>query len=135
MKTKKDYESVKKICSDTSDKLIKEKEDNDKLYSALNKYKGQYDELKVKLKVIEEEKRDLITKNKSMEEKINFMKTFTNPPSNFSKVSLRQKENLITTLKNDLQVSTEKFKSEKQRLEKRIYFMDKDFKRIKEILE
>jgi len=135
IKTKKDYESVKKIYSDTSEKLIKEKEDNDKLYNALNKYKAQYDELKVKIKVVEEENRDLINKNKGLEEKINFLKTYSNPPSHFSKVSLRQKENLITTLKNDLQVSTDKFRSEKQRLEKRIYYLDKDFKRLKEILE
>lgn len=135
IKTKKDYENVKKIQSDISDKLVKEKEENDKLYSSLNRYKIQYDEMKIKLKIVEDENKELLNRNKALEEKVNFMKTFSNPPSHYSKVSLRQKENLIISLKSELQASVEKYKSERQRLERRVYYMDKDFRRIKEILE
>lgn len=135
IKTKKDYENVKKINTDTTDRLIKEKEENDKLYSSLNRYKNQNDEMKIKVKIIEDENKELLMRNKALEEKLNFMKTFSNPPSHYSKVSLRQKENMILSLKSELQVSNEKYKAERQRLERRVYFLDKDFKRLKEILE
>jgi len=135
IKTKKDYENVKKIQSDTSDKLLKEKEENDKLYSTLNRFKNQNDEMKMKLKFIEDENKELLIRNKTLEEKLSFMKTFSNPPSHYSKISLRQKENLILSLKSELLETAEKYKTERQRLERRAFYLDKDFKRLKEILE
>jgi len=135
IKTKKDYDSVKRIQSDISDKLVKEKEENDKLLSSLNRYKFQYDEMKVKIKIFEDENREMLTRNKALEEKLNFMKTYSNPPSHYSKVSLRQKENLIISLRSEIQSAAEKYKAEKQRLERRVLYLDKDFKRLKEVLE
>jgi len=136
IKTKKNFENVKKINCDVNEKLLVTKEENDKLYLSLNRYKNQNEDIKIRLKYYEDENKELINKNKNLEDKVNFMKTLTtNAPSHYSKVSLRQKDNMIMTLRNEIQVSADKFKSEKQRLERRIYFMDKDFKKLKEILE
>lgn len=134
IKTKKDFENIKNIQLDTTDKLLKEKEENDKLYSSLNRFKNQNDEMKIKIKFIEDENKELLIRNKALEEKLHFMKTFSNPPSHYSKVSLRQKENLIMSLKNEIQDIIDKNKIERQRLERRIHFLDKDFRKMKEIL-
>lgn len=135
VKTKKDVENMKKIISDTSDRFVREREENEKLFCSLGKYRAQIDDLKVKLKSLEEENKELISKNKSFEEKINFLSKYSNATSFDFKASLKQKESMLSTLKSDFQTSTDKFKTEKLRLEKRIYFMDKDTKRMREIIE
>jgi hypothetical protein len=51
------------------------------------------------------------------------------------KLNLRQKENTIASLKNEIIEEKEKSRSERQRLEKRISYMLQDFNKIKEALE
>ena len=128
-------ENIIKIHNEATEKLIKEKEDKEKAMLALTKYKTIYDDLKIKLKDLEEENSELTNKNKNLEEKINFFNKHPVSNLHLSKVSLKHKENLISTLKNDIQTIVDKYKSEKARLEKRIFFMDKDYRKIKEVLE
>ena len=135
IKIKKDNENIIKIHNEATEKLIKEKEDKEKAMLALTKYKTIYDDLKIKLKDLEEENSELTNKNKNLEEKINFFNKHPVSNLHLSKVSLKHKENLISTLKNDIQTIVDKYKSEKARLEKRIFFMDKDYRKIKEVLE
>ena len=62
-------------------------------------------------------------------------KSLNNQPVQMQKLNLRQKENLINSLKNEINEEKEKSKLERQRLEKRISFMLQDYNKIKEALE
>lgn len=135
-KTKKDNENVRKLCSELTEKYLKEKEENEKINLLFIKQKNHLDEIKQKLKSFEEENIKLNEKCKAMEERINFLNTYANAPtSHQTRMTIRKQEKMILNYREELDSLNENYKKEKQRLERRIYYMDKDYKELKKIYE
>jgi chromosome segregation ATPase len=133
---KKDNENLKNNIEELSSKYSEILDENQKIINSLTKYRSNFDEIKIKSKNLEENNHQLISRNKYLEEKVNMLsKSLNNQPVQMQKLNLRQKENLINSLKNEINEEKEKSKLERQRLEKRISFMLQDYNKIKEALE
>jgi len=133
---KKENETLKQNYEDISSKYSEQFEENQKILTSLNKYRSQYDEFKIKNKILEETNNDMASKNKYLEDKVVLLnKTITHQPVQLTRVSLREKNNMINRLKEDIQELKEKSKADRQRLEKRVYYLSEDFKKVKDALE
>ncbi len=133
---KKENEILRNNYEEISSKFTEQMEENQKFLNALNKYRTQYDEIKIKNKIFEDANNNLTARNKYLEEKIGFLsKSIQHQPVQLTKVSLREKNNLINKLKEEAQESMDKFSAERRRLEKRIFYMNEDFKKVKQGLE
>lgn len=133
---KKENENLRNSLEEISSKYSEGLDENQKLINSLTKYRNNYEEIKIKVKVLEENNTELVSKNKYLEDKVTLLnKSLIHQPVKLQKISVRHKDNTINNLKNELQENREKFKAERQRLEKRIYYMTQDFNKIKEALE
>lgn len=133
---KKENENYKNNIEELSSKYAEILDDNQKLMTSLTKYRNNFEELKIKSKNFEDANIELTSRNKYLEEKVNLLnKNIHNQPIQLQRVNIRQKDNTINNLRNEINEEKEKYKSERQRLEKRIFYMSQDFNKIKEALE
>ncbi len=133
---KKENESFKLNFEEVSGKYSERMEENQKLLNSLNKYKIQFEETKIKNKILEDNNYEITTKNKYLEDKIVLLnKSLVQQPVKLTRVSVRELNNTINRLNEVISEIKEKSKVERQRLEKRIFYMSEDFKKIKEALE
>ena len=136
IQTKKENENIRTNYEEIVEKYKEELDKNEKISTSLIKYKSNFEEMKNKLKISEDSNFELKSRNKYLEDKINtYDRSITNPPVNLSKNSVKQKENLIIKLKDLLKLNFEKYKSDRKRLESRIFYMDKDYKKLREMIE
>ena len=133
---KKENENFKNNLVEISSKFSESVDENQKLINSLTKYRSNFEEIKIKSKVLEENNTDLTSRNRYLEDKVTLLnKSLVHQPIQLQKISVRQKDNTINNLKNEVMEGKEKYKAERQRLEKRIYYMTQDFNKIKEALE
>jgi len=133
---KKENENLRQNFEDISSKYSQEMEENQKILTALNKYRSQFDETKIKNKILEDNNLELISKNKYLEDKVALLnKSLIHQPVQLNRISVRELNNTINKLKEEILDIREKAKSDRQRLERRIYYMSEDFKKVKEALE
>jgi predicted nuclease with TOPRIM domain len=133
---KKENENLRNNYEEISSKCSEEVEGNQKLISSLTKYRSQYDEIKIKNKIWEDSNYELNAKAKYLEEKVALLnKSIMHQPIQLSRVSVREKNNTINRQKDEIQELKDKFKAERQRLEKRIFYMADDFRKVKDALE
>lgn len=132
---KKENETLRSNFEDITTKYTEEVEQNQRLINSLAKYRSQYDDLKIKAKMLEDSNNDLAFKNKLLEEKVNLLnKSILHQPVQLRRISVKQKDNTINSLKAELQEIKDKSKAERLRLERRVYFMTEDFKKAQEAL-
>jgi hypothetical protein len=135
-KLKTENENIRKLCNEVTEKFIKEKEENEKISNLYIKLKGYSDESKQRLKNIEDENKELIAKCKIMEDRNCIIISNLNPNvSQLNKISLKKHEKIIKGYIKEIENLSENFKKEKIRLEKRINYMDKDYKELKKCYE
>jgi hypothetical protein len=136
-KIKLENENVRKLCTEITEKFIKEKEENEKIGDLFIKQKSYLDEIKQKMKYLEEENKELNKKSNIMEDKINFLNTYATPPAaSFNhKMIIKKQDKILINYKEELENLNENFNKEKIRLDKRILYMDKDFKELKKCYE
>lgn len=133
---KKENESYKSNIEEITSKYSEILDENQKLINSLTKYRSNFDEIKIKSKTLEENNLELTSRNKYLEDKVNLLtKSLNSQPVQLQKTNMRIKDNAIINLRNELLEEKEKHKSDRQRLEKRIYYMLQDFNKIKEALE
>jgi predicted nuclease with TOPRIM domain len=133
---KKENESFKNNIEEITSKYAEVLDENQKLINSLTKYRSNFEEIKIKSKTFEEHNMELTSRNRYLEDKVNLLgKSLNNQPVQLQRVNVREKDNAITYLKNEIIEEKEKSKSDRQRLEKRIYYMTQDFNKIKEALE
>lgn len=133
---KKDNEILRSNCEEISMKFSEEVEENQKLFLSLSKYKTQHEEFKLKLKLFEDSNNELAVKNKYLEEKVTLLnKSIIHQPVQLTRNTMKQKDYLINGLKSELDDLSEKYKNEKERLEKNIFNIEKEFRKIKDAFE
>ena len=133
---KKENDTLRNNYEEISFKSTEQLEENQKFLNSLNKYRTQYDEIKIKNKILEDANNHLNVKNRCYEEKIALLtKSIQHQPVQLTKVSLREKNNTIDRLTGEMQELKDKFRAERQRLEKRIFYISDDFKKVREGLE
>lgn len=133
---KKENETLRNNYEEISSKFTEQVEENQKFAHSLSKYRTQYDEIKIKNKILEDANNELSSKNKYLEEKIGTLnKMVQHQPVQLTRVSLREKNNMINRLQEEIHELKDKFRAERQRLEKRIFYISEDFKKVKEGLE
>lgn len=133
---KKDNEILRSNCEEISMKFSEEVEENQKLFLSLSKHKTQHEEFKLKLKLFEESNNELSVKNKYLEEKVTLLnKSIIHQPVQLTRNTMKQKDYLINGLKSELDDLSEKYKNERERLEKNTFYIEKEFRKIKEALE
>jgi chromosome segregation ATPase len=133
---KKENESLRINFEEISSKYTEVVEENQKLLNSLNKYRSQYEELKIKSKILEDSNNELVGRNKYLEDKVSLLnKSIIHQPVQLARVSVRQKDSTINNLKTEMQDLKDKFKQERQRLERRIYYISEDFKKMRDALE
>ena len=136
-KTKKDNDNVRKLCSELTEKYLREREESEKIGNLYFKQKTHLDDMKQKFKTLEEENQMLIDKCKSIEERNTFLNNYSVPPasSHATRMTTRKQDKLLENYKDELENLSENFKREKIKLEKRIFYMDKDYKELKKCYE
>jgi len=133
---KKENENLRNNYHEVSCKFSEQAEEYQKILNSLSKYRSQYDEIKIKNKILEDSNNDIASKNKYLEEKVILLnKSLIHQPVQLTRVSVRELNNTINRLKDDILELREKNKSDRHRLEKRIYYMVEDFKKVKDALE
>lgn len=133
---KKENENLRSNYEEITSKCAEQIEENQKLINSLTKYRSQFDEIKIKNKILEDSNTELNAKNKHLEEKVALLnKSIIHQPVQLARVSVREKNNTINRLKEEIQELKEKFKAERHRLERRIFYMAEDFRKVKEALE
>ena len=133
---KKENENLKNNIEEITSKYAEILDENQKLINSLTKYRSNFEEIKIKSKTFEENNMELVSRNRYLEDKVNLLgKSLNNQPVQLHRVNVREKDNAIVNLKNEIVEEKEKSKSDRQRLEKRIYYMTQDFNKIKEALE
>jgi len=133
---KKENENLRHNYEEVSSKFSEQAEEYQKLFNSLNKYRSQYDEIKIKNKILEDNNNELASKNKYLEEKVALLnKSLIHQPVQLTRVSVRELNNTISRLKDEINELREKNKSDRQRLERRIYYMSEDFRKVKDALE
>lgn len=133
---KKENENLRNNYEEITSKYSEQEEENQKLINSLSKYRSQYDEIKIKNKILEDANNELNAKSKYLEDKVALLnKSIIHQPVQLARVSVREKNNTINRLRDEIQEIKDKFKAERHRLEKRIYYMAEDFRKVKDALE
>jgi len=111
---KKENESLRGNYEEISSKYTEQVEENQKIISSLTKYRSQYDEIKIKNKILEDSNCELNSKTKYLEDKVVLLnKSIVHQPVQLARVSVREKNNTISRLKEEILEQKEKFKAER----------------------
>lgn len=144
---KKEYEILRNKFEEMNKKQLQTVEEREYCRNTMNKYKSQYDESKIKMRALEEDKVSLLETKKQNEDKISYLikcnhqnklNTTTNNITSGNghnnmnlSYKIQDKETEIHNMRNEL----EQIEKIKMKYEKRISELNKEKDRLKEELE